>query len=209
MSGKRPSSIFLISIHKTRDFEWQTAHTKGCQENRCEVARYLIFARFFLHYFGLRRCSLFFFFLVSIVSPLFITEDSLSGVASWEGHSRSWVGFGLKSSAQVSLSRDLQLRLLMCSLPPVLETKYKDNKREMAKTGKAPGQLRMLCIFSSSHPPSQPHSTCISLITCPHLFDRPSKEDLLVVGLYVRCPFRFNHPRLSPFYCFRKGKRKL
>ena len=22
-------------IHKTRDFEWQTAHTKGCQENRC------------------------------------------------------------------------------------------------------------------------------------------------------------------------------
>ena len=25
----------VISIHKTRDFEWQTAHTKGCQENRC------------------------------------------------------------------------------------------------------------------------------------------------------------------------------
>ena len=25
----------LISIHKTRGFEWQTAHTKGCPENRC------------------------------------------------------------------------------------------------------------------------------------------------------------------------------
>ena len=25
----------LISIHKTRGFEWQTAHTKGCLENRC------------------------------------------------------------------------------------------------------------------------------------------------------------------------------
>ena len=28
----------LISIHKTRGFEWQTAHTKGCLENRCVVA---------------------------------------------------------------------------------------------------------------------------------------------------------------------------
>ena len=25
----------LISIHKTRGFEWQTAHTKGCLEDRC------------------------------------------------------------------------------------------------------------------------------------------------------------------------------
>ena len=27
----------LISIHKTRGFEWQTAHTKGCLEDRCET----------------------------------------------------------------------------------------------------------------------------------------------------------------------------
>ena len=32
---KAPIRDLLISIHKTRDFEWQTAHTKGCQENRC------------------------------------------------------------------------------------------------------------------------------------------------------------------------------
>ena len=32
---KAPIHDLLISIHKTRDFEWQTAHTKGCQENRC------------------------------------------------------------------------------------------------------------------------------------------------------------------------------
>ena len=25
----------LISIQKTRGFEWQTAHTKGCLENHC------------------------------------------------------------------------------------------------------------------------------------------------------------------------------
>ena len=25
----------LISIQKTRGFEWQTAHTKGCLEDRC------------------------------------------------------------------------------------------------------------------------------------------------------------------------------
>ena len=33
---KVPIRDLLISIHKTRDFESQTAHTKGCQENRCE-----------------------------------------------------------------------------------------------------------------------------------------------------------------------------
>ena len=32
---KAPIRDLLISIHKTRGFEWQTAHTKGCQENRC------------------------------------------------------------------------------------------------------------------------------------------------------------------------------
>ena len=32
---KAPIRDLLISIHKTRDFEWQTAHKKGCQENRC------------------------------------------------------------------------------------------------------------------------------------------------------------------------------
>ena len=30
-----PIHDLLISIHKTRGFEWQTAHTKGCQENSC------------------------------------------------------------------------------------------------------------------------------------------------------------------------------
>ena len=30
-----PIHDLLIPIHKTRGFEWQTAHTKGCQENRC------------------------------------------------------------------------------------------------------------------------------------------------------------------------------
>ena len=30
----------LISFKKTRDFEWQTAHTKGCQENRCVRPKY-------------------------------------------------------------------------------------------------------------------------------------------------------------------------
>ena len=35
---KAPIRDLLISIHKTRDFEWQTAHTKGCQENRCELS---------------------------------------------------------------------------------------------------------------------------------------------------------------------------
>ena len=32
---KAPIHDLLTSIHKTRGFEWQTAHTKGCQENRC------------------------------------------------------------------------------------------------------------------------------------------------------------------------------
>ena len=32
---KAPFRDLLISIHKTRGFEWQTAHTNGCQENRC------------------------------------------------------------------------------------------------------------------------------------------------------------------------------
>ena len=39
---KAPIRDLLISIHKTRDFEWQTAHTKGCQENRCELLREII-----------------------------------------------------------------------------------------------------------------------------------------------------------------------
>ena len=37
---KAPIRDLLISIHKTRDFEWQTAHTKGCQENRCEFVTF-------------------------------------------------------------------------------------------------------------------------------------------------------------------------
>ena len=32
---KAPFRDLLISIHKTRGFEWQTAHTNGCLENRC------------------------------------------------------------------------------------------------------------------------------------------------------------------------------
>ena len=40
---KAPIRDLLISMHKTRDFEWQTAHTKGCQENRCVcIATYFI-----------------------------------------------------------------------------------------------------------------------------------------------------------------------
>ena len=50
--GKAPIRDLLMSIHKTRDFEWQTAHTKGCQENRCggqiqvDVIPYRIFLKF-------------------------------------------------------------------------------------------------------------------------------------------------------------------
>ena len=34
---KVPIRDLLISINKTRGFEWQTAHTKGCLENRCVI----------------------------------------------------------------------------------------------------------------------------------------------------------------------------
>ena len=34
MPGQRRAGK-LVSIHKTQGFEWQTAHTKGCQEDRC------------------------------------------------------------------------------------------------------------------------------------------------------------------------------
>ena len=40
---KAPIRDLLISIHKTRDFEWQTAHTKGCQENRCVLGPFIHF----------------------------------------------------------------------------------------------------------------------------------------------------------------------
>ena len=32
---KAPIRNLLISVHETRGFEWQTAHTKRWQENRC------------------------------------------------------------------------------------------------------------------------------------------------------------------------------
>ena len=38
---KVPIRDFLISIHKTRGFEWQTAHPKGCQENRCDDCAFM------------------------------------------------------------------------------------------------------------------------------------------------------------------------
>ena len=33
---KVPIRDLLLSIHKTRGFDWQTAHTKGCQEIGCD-----------------------------------------------------------------------------------------------------------------------------------------------------------------------------
>ena len=37
---KAPICDLPFSIHKTRGFEWQTAHTKECQKNRCESPIY-------------------------------------------------------------------------------------------------------------------------------------------------------------------------
>ena len=100
--GKAPIRDLLMSIHKTRDFEWQTAHTKGCQENRCDIYN-CDTTSFVLH-----NCS------TRVWSHHTPCQSAQTAVANFCSDVLNFCFARKKYLLQVAKSKDLQLLILMC-----------------------------------------------------------------------------------------------